>query len=98
MKKHRGRTHKGANVPGFQGGFQLPPEVSVSKQPLPSGWAFVFRHRLLGELGRIVLEETGDGRTTFPTKWWVTLPTRRLPNGLRSLNLWEWKWRGGWKQ
>jgi hypothetical protein len=63
MKKHRGRTHKGANVPGFQDGFQLPPEVSVSKQPLPSGWAFVFRHRLLGELGRIVLEETGDGRT-----------------------------------
>jgi hypothetical protein len=61
--KHRGRTPKGANVPGVQGGFRLPPDVSVSKHRLPYGWAYVFRHRLLGELGRIVLQDTNDGRT-----------------------------------
>jgi hypothetical protein len=40
----------------------LPPDVSFSKQPLPSGMAFVFRHRLLGEVGRVVVEDAGDGR------------------------------------
>jgi hypothetical protein len=61
--KHRKHTQKRANVPGAQGSFQLPPEVSFSKQPLSYGWAYVFRHRLLGELGRIVMQETVDGRT-----------------------------------
>jgi hypothetical protein len=63
--KHRKRTHtkKEANVSGGRGGFQLPPDVSVSKQPLPYGLAFVFRHRLLGEVGRIVVEDTSDRRT-----------------------------------
>jgi len=63
--EHPKRTHtqKNANVPSGQGGFRLPPDVSVSQQPLPYGRAFVFRHRLLGEVGRIVLQETGDGRT-----------------------------------
>jgi hypothetical protein len=61
--KHRKRTQKGAKVPGAQGGFRLPPDVSVSQQPLSYGRAFVFRHRLLGEVGRIVVEDAGDGRT-----------------------------------
>ncbi len=61
--KHRKPTQKRANVPGGQSSFRLPPDVSFSKQSLPYGWAYVFRHRTLGELGRIVLEETGDGRT-----------------------------------
>ena len=37
-------------------GFHLPPEVSFSRQALPGGWAYVFRHTRLGELGRIVLQ------------------------------------------
>ncbi len=41
----------------------MPPDVSFNKQPLRYGWAYVFRHRSLGELGRVVLEETDDGRT-----------------------------------
>jgi hypothetical protein len=43
-------------------GFQLPPDVSYAKQRLPDAWAYVFRHRVLGELGRILLQELDDGR------------------------------------
>jgi hypothetical protein len=43
-------------------GFQLPPDVSFEKQRLSNAWAYVFRHRLLGEIGRILLQELGDGR------------------------------------
>jgi hypothetical protein len=42
--------------------FQLPSDVSLEKQRLCDAWAYVFRHRVLGELGRIVLQELGDGR------------------------------------
>ena len=61
--KHRQNSQKDANAPGAQGGFRLPPDISFSKQPLPSGMAFVFRHRLLGEVGRIVVQNAGDGHT-----------------------------------
>src|SRR5215471_12986992 len=61
--KHRRRTQEGTKVPDAQGGFRLPPDISFNKQLLRYGWAYVFRHRSLGELGRIVLEETDDGRT-----------------------------------
>ena len=27
------------------------------------GWAYVFRHRALGELGRILVQDTGDGHS-----------------------------------
>ncbi len=56
--KRRKRTHtkKEANVSGGRGGFRLPPDVSVSKQPLPYGIACVFRYRPLGDVGRIVVE------------------------------------------
>jgi len=43
-------------------GFQLPPDVSFEKQRLSNAWAYVFRHRLLGEVGRILLQELDDGR------------------------------------
>jgi hypothetical protein len=43
-------------------GFQLPPDVSFEKQRLSNSWAYVFRHRVLGELGRILLQELDDGR------------------------------------
>jgi hypothetical protein len=43
-------------------GFQLPPDVSFEKQCLSNAWAYVFRHRVLGELGRILLQELDDGR------------------------------------
>jgi hypothetical protein len=43
-------------------GFRLPPEVSFEKQRLSDAWAYVFRHRVLGELGRILLQELDDGR------------------------------------
>src|SRR5262249_60524641 len=42
--------------------FRLPPDVSFEKQRLSNAWAHVFRHRLLGEIGRILLQELGDGR------------------------------------
>jgi hypothetical protein len=46
-----------------QPAFRLPPDVSFCKQVLAQGWAYEFRHRGLGQLGRIVLRETADGRT-----------------------------------
>ena len=42
--------------------FRLPPDVSFEKQRVRDAWAYVFRHRVLGELGRILLQELGDGR------------------------------------
>jgi hypothetical protein len=43
-------------------GFRLPLDVSYEKQRLSNAWAYVFRHRVLGELGRILLQELDDGR------------------------------------
>jgi hypothetical protein len=41
----------------------LPPEISVEKGPLPEGgWAHVFRHRTLGNLGRIVARDAPGGQ------------------------------------
>jgi hypothetical protein len=51
------------NVDRPQGRFELPPDVSFHKQRLGDGWAYVFRHRTLGELGRILVQGTGDGRS-----------------------------------
>ncbi len=38
-----------------QSDFRLPRGVSMHKEPLPSGWAYVLRHKDLGLLGRLVL-------------------------------------------
>lgn len=43
--------------------FDLPPDVTFKKERLSFGWAYVFRHNLLGELGRIPLQGRPDGRT-----------------------------------
>ncbi len=44
-----------------QGGFHLPPAVSMQKEQLPSGWAYVFCHAELGLLGRLVLQGLASG-------------------------------------
>ena len=44
-------------------GFSLPKDISFKKERLGSGWAYVFRHTQLGNLGRIVLSGRPDGRT-----------------------------------
>ena len=44
-----------------QDGFHLPPAVSMQKEQLPSGWAYVFRHAELGLLGRLVLQGLPSG-------------------------------------
>lgn len=45
--------------------IRLPPEITFDKRPLPgnSGWSFDFRHRTLGALGRILLQDL-PGRGT----------------------------------
>src|SRR3954469_20273541 len=48
---------------GDEARFELPPGVSFAKERLADGWAYVFRHRSLGLLGRILLQDTGDGRS-----------------------------------
>ena len=50
-------------MPNTQDQFHLPPDVSFKKERLSYGWAYVFRHAQLGELGRIVLQGRADGRT-----------------------------------
>ena len=60
MDQHRQHKHTAsANLAGFR----LPPGVSITKQTVSDGWAYLFRHHSLGQLGRIVLRETADGRT-----------------------------------
>ncbi len=39
-------------------GFQLPPNITVTRQFLPNGPAYVFRDYELGELGRLAVEGT----------------------------------------
>jgi hypothetical protein len=43
-----------------QSDFRLPPAVSMQKEPLPSGWAYVVRHAKLGLLGRVVYLHPAD--------------------------------------
>ena len=45
-----------------QGPFQQPPGVSFEQEPHPEGAAYVFRHRELGVLGRIVLRDVAGKR------------------------------------
>src|SRR5713101_9982646 len=44
-----------------QSDFRLPRGVSMHKDQLPSGWAYVFRHAGLGLLGRLVLQRLPSG-------------------------------------
>ena len=44
---------------------RLPPEITFDKRPLPrGGWSYDFRHRALGALGRILLQDLPGGRGT----------------------------------
>ena len=62
-KPKRQTTARATRPQSAQGGFQLPPDVSFSKERLSVGWAYVFRHQTLGYLGRIVLQGRPDGQT-----------------------------------
>lgn len=44
-------------------GFPLPSGVTSEKRPLADGWAYVFRHRRLGTLGRLLLQTLPNGQT-----------------------------------
>jgi N6-adenosine-specific RNA methylase IME4 len=44
------------------GDFHLPPALSSTKEALPDGMAYVFRHDALGMLGRIVLQDRGESQ------------------------------------
>ena len=44
-------------------GFRLPPNITVTRQLLPNGMAYVFRDFELGELGRLAVESTPTGET-----------------------------------
>jgi hypothetical protein len=52
-------------------GFQLPPDVSFEKQRLSDAWAYVFRHRVLGELGASCCRNWIMGAAISPAKWLV---------------------------
>lgn len=43
--------------------FNLPKEVSFSKEQRPYGWVYIFRHTQLGRLGRIVMQGRMDERS-----------------------------------
>ena len=48
---------------GAESPFQLPPGITVSKQTLPGALAYVFRHKELGELGRILVQARGSDQS-----------------------------------
>jgi hypothetical protein len=49
-------------------GFQLPPNITVTRQFLPNGLAYVFRDVDLGELGRLAVEGTTTGETRITSE------------------------------
>ena len=53
---------KAQGSPHDDGRFELPADVSFAKERLDDGWAYVFRHRTLGLLGRLRVQDAGDGR------------------------------------
>src|SRR5260370_237420 len=62
MKKNRQHTLRASTPAGSGERFRLPPDVSMYKQPWGDSWAYVFRRRTLGELGRILLLGTKGDR------------------------------------
>lgn len=55
--------HRRQRLSSKLAGFRLPPGISISKQVVARGYAYLFRDNGLGVLGRMVLQETADGRT-----------------------------------
>lgn len=48
--------------------FGLPPHITVTRQLLPHGIAYVFRDVELGELGRLAVEGTSTGETRITSE------------------------------
>jgi len=67
MSENR-RSRKAANAPGRQGGFQLPPNVSVEKQRLSYGWAYVFGMGRWVSWGAWCYRIGMTGAASFPVK------------------------------
>ena len=53
--------------PGNTMPFSLPPEITLSKKKTPQGWAFIFRHKEMGELGRLRVQGVG-GKTRISSE------------------------------
>jgi hypothetical protein len=71
-------------------GFQLPPDVSFEKQRLSGTWAYIFRHRVLGELARILLQELDDGRCNISCEVVGDPSDPMTRSGRQSSNPWGW--------
>jgi len=48
--------------------FQLPPDITMRKEPFGTTWMYVFRHEQLGDLGRIVVQGQPNGETKFTSE------------------------------
>lgn len=48
--------------------FSLPPEISSQKQQQGNSIVYTFRHKTVGELGRLVLSDTPDGQCHIATE------------------------------
>ena len=48
--------------------FWLPPNISVTRQPLPDGVVYAFRDIDLGYIGRLILESTPGGETRISSE------------------------------
>lgn len=59
-------THSRQAAPGLN--FRLPPNISVTRQLLPNGIAYVFRDVELGELGRLAVEAAPAGETRITSE------------------------------
>ncbi len=58
--------HDRQNMPGSD--YRLPPNITVTRQFLPNGIAYVFRDFELGELGRLAVEGTSAGETLITSE------------------------------
>jgi hypothetical protein len=54
-------TRRRTPPPSIEKPFRLPPDIAIQKEALPDGTAYVFRHRKLGILGRIRIQERAAG-------------------------------------
>jgi hypothetical protein len=48
--------------------FQVPPNITVTRQRLPNGIGYVFRDAELGEIGRLAVEGTPAGETQITSE------------------------------
>jgi hypothetical protein len=48
--------------------LSLPPEISFTKQLINGSMVYQFRHKSLGDLGRLVLQDSADGQCHITTE------------------------------